>query len=202
MIGANYQDVGAGVSVVGDYVYYTLDVAYVSGGGNYRPPAAPTPGGPTAIPIHLVQTSTPNPDGSVIHTVLYGQYLSTIAKAYGLTVAEIMELNNLTNDKIYEGDRLLIRRASTPGPTSTTTSTPTPTRAATPTRYPTRTPSPSAIPVFTASVTIMADSALESVAQSGSDQLGNILVIAIIIMAVGGVILMVVGSVIKRSTRG
>jgi hypothetical protein len=47
----------------------------------------------------------------------------------------------------------------------------------------------------------VADSALVDGAQSGSDQLGNILVIAIIVMAVGGVILMVVGSVIKRNTR-
>jgi uncharacterized protein YkwD len=201
MIGANYQDVGAGVSVVGDFVYYTLDVAYVAGGGNYIPSASITPGGPTAIPIHLIQTSTPNPDGSVIHTVLYGQYLIKIAKAYGITLKEIMDLNNLTNYNIYEGDKLLIRWANTPGPTDTPTATITPTRVASPTRNPTRTPTPSASPSVTTTVTLMADSVLADGAQSGFDRLGNILVIVIAVMAVGGVILMVAGSVLKRGTR-
>ena len=34
----------------------------------------------------------------------------------------------------------------------------------------------------------------------GADRLGNILVIAIVVMAAGGVILMVVGGVIKRGS--
>lgn len=143
MLGSGYQDVGAGVSVSGDYVYYTLDVAYVAGGVNYVPPATITPGGPTPIPIYLVQTATPNPDGSIVHVVRSGQVLIGIAKAYGVTVQQIMDLNYLTSDKIYEGDKLIIRRASTPGPTATSTGTSTPTKAATPTHKPTRTPTPS-----------------------------------------------------------
>ena len=202
MLGANYQDIGAGVAVSDGFVYYTIDVAYVAGGGNYSPPATSKPGGPTAIPIYLVQTSTPNSDGSVVHIVKSGQTLIGIAKAYGLTVAEIKALNNLTSDAIYVGDKLIIRLANTPGPTDTSTTTITPTRAATPTRNPTRTPTPSASPAVTTLVTPAADPALEGVAQSGSDPLGNILVMAIIGMAAGGVILMVVGSVIKRKTRG
>ena len=202
MLGASYKDIGAGVSVSDGFVYYTIDVAYVAGGGNYSPPAASTPGGPTAIPIYLVQTSTPNPDGSVIHTVLYGQNLSTIAKAYGVTVAEIKQLNNLTGDTIYEGDKLLIRLANTPGPTDTPTATVTPTRVASPTRNPTRTPTPSVSPLVTTSLTLMAASTLAGAAQSGSDRMGNILVIVIVVMAVGGIILMVLGSVLKRNTSG
>jgi len=38
--------------------------------------------------------------------------------------------------------------------------------------------------------------------ESGSDPLGTILVVAIVVLAVGGVILMVVGSMIKRSDSG
>ncbi len=56
MLGASYQDIGAGVSVSNGFVYYTIDVAYVAGGGNYSPPATSLPGGPTAIPVYLVQT--------------------------------------------------------------------------------------------------------------------------------------------------
>src|SRR4030066_2023194 len=54
MLGPSYQDIGAGVSVSNGFVYYTIDVAYVAGGSNYSPPAAITPGGPTAIPVYLV----------------------------------------------------------------------------------------------------------------------------------------------------
>jgi LysM repeat protein len=176
MLGASYRDIGAGVSVSNGFVYYTIDVAYVAGGGNYSPPATSQPGGPTAIPVYLVQTTTPNPDGSVVHTVMSGQTLIGIAKAYGILVAEIRDLNNLTNDTIYIGDKLLIHLANTPGPTNTTTAT-------------------------TPTVSIRASSAGQDGPQSGSDPVGTILVIAIIGLAAGGVILMVVGSVLKRSTK-
>jgi hypothetical protein len=137
-----------------------------------------------------------------VHTVQSGQTLIGISKAYGVLVAEIKDLNNLTSDTIYVGDKLIIHVANTPGPTSTVTATTTPTRAATPTHNPTRTPSPSSTPIVTTSTTQMAEPAQNAGPQSGSDPLGNILVIAIIALAAGGVILMVVGSVIKRSARG
>ncbi len=202
MLGASYREIGAGVSVADGFVYYTIDVAYVAGSGNYSPPANSQPGGPTAIPYYAVQTTTPNSDGSIVHNVMAGQNLTLIAKAYGLTVNELKELNHLTSDAIYVGDILIIRLGNTPGPTSTPSATITPTRVASPTHNPTRTPTPSATPVVTTTVTLVAESALSGVAQSGTDTLGNILVIAIIVMAVGGVILMVAGSVIKRSTKG
>jgi len=201
MLGANYQDIGAGVSVSNGFVYYTIDVAYGAGGSSYIPPATITPGGPTPIPIYLVQTATPKPDGSVVHTVLSGQNLEKIAIAYGLTVAEIKAMNNLTSDVIYVGDKLVIQLANTPGPTSTTTATNTPTRAATSTRNPTRTPTPPSTPVVT-SVTTQADPTQTGASQPASDPLGNILVIAIIGLAAGGLILMIIGSFMKRSTKG
>ena len=201
MLGASYQDIGAGASVSNGFVYYTIDVAYVAGGGNYAPPATAKPGGPTSIPVYMVQTSTPSLDGSVVHTVLSGQTLIGIAKAYGVLVAEIKDLNNLTSDNIYVGDKLLIHLAYTPGPTSTVTATTTPTRAATPTRNPTRTTTPSASPVVTPTVSVLASSAAQDGPRNGSDPLGNILVIAIIGLAAGGAILMVVGSALKRSTK-
>jgi len=205
MLGSNYREIGAGVAEANGFVYYTIDVASGSGGSSSslpasNLPAANTPGGPTAIPIYLVQTATPNPDGSIVHTVRSGQALINIALAYGVTVNQIKELNFLNSDIIYEGDELIIRLASTPGPTSTGTATSTPTRAATATRKPTRTPSPSASPVMkiAGTPTEMA----EEVAKSNGDPVGNILVVAIVGLAAGGVILMVVGSFIKRSPGG
>ncbi len=168
MLGTNYQDIGAGVSVSNGFVYYTIDVAYVPGGGSYIPAATITPGGPTPIPIYIVQTATPKPDGSVVHTVMSGQTLIGIAKAYGVSVADLKGMNNLTNDAIFVGDKLIIHLANTPGPTASTTTTTTPTRAATPTRKPTRTPTPSSIPFVTSTATL-ADPAQESTSQPGSD---------------------------------
>ena len=201
MLGANYKDIGAGVSVANGFVYYTIDVASGSGSGSYIPAVTSTPGGPTPIPIYLVLTATPKPDGSVIHVVQSGQTLIGIAQAYGLTVTEIKALNNLTDDAIYVGDKLIIHPANAPGPTGTTSATTTPTRVATSTRRPTRTPTPSSTPIVT-SVSTQADPAPKDTPRSGSDPVGNILVIAIIGLAVGGVFLMVIGSFIKRSNRG
>jgi uncharacterized protein YkwD len=206
MLGANYQDIGAGVSISNGFVYYTIDVGYVAGSSSYTPPSAgtpiiTTPGGATVIPVYMVQTATPNPDGSVVHVVRSGQTLIGIAIAYGVSVAEIKSLNNLTSDAIYVGDKLIIHEANTPGPTSTTTATTTPTRAATATRNPTRTPTPSITLLATASAS-QGDPQQKDASQSGSDPLGSILVVAIIVLAVGGVILMVVGSMIKRSDSG
>ncbi|PWB49446.1 MAG: hypothetical protein C3F13_18760 [Anaerolineales bacterium] len=197
MLSGNYQDVGAGVAVADGFVYYTLDAAYVAG-GSYSPPATTRPGGPTALPYYAVRTVTPNPDGSLVHTVMAGQNLTLIAKGYGVTVAELKEMNHLTSDTIYEGDILIIRLGNTPGPTGTPTGTSTPTKVATPTRKPTRTPTVTASPQNTDFSTQTPDPPSPELAQPGSDSLGNILVVAIIVMAVGGVVLMVAGSVIKR----
>lgn len=199
MLGANYRDIGAGASEANGFVYYTIDVAYVAGAGNYVPAATYTPGGPTPIPIYMVQTATPNPDGSVVHTVRSGQTLEGIAKAYGLTVVQLKDLNNLSGDAIYVGDTLLIQLGNTPGPTSNVTATATPTRAATSTRNPTRTPTatPAATRAGASAVAVQKDTPPPT-----RDTLGNILVMAIIILAAGGVILMVVGTLIKRSTQG
>jgi LysM repeat protein len=201
MLGASYVDVGAGVTVSGDYVYYTLDVAYIPGAGNYSPPATITPGGPTPLPYYAVQTVTPMPDGSIVHVVQPGQNLILIAKAYGVLVIEIKSLNNLTSDNIYVGDKLIIRKASPPGPTSTEIATSTPTRAATPTRYPTRTPTPSVTPTASSTVAVLAEAISQSGGKGGLDNIGNVLVIAIIAMAAGGVILMIAGSLLKRQPK-
>jgi LysM repeat protein len=196
MLGANYQDIGAGVSVSNGFVYYTIDVGYVAGAHSSTPRATITPGGPTPIPIYLVQTATPKPDGSVVHTVLSGQTLIGIAIAYGLTVAELKTMNNLTSDVIYVGDKLIIRPANTPGPTATITATITPTRAATSTRNPTRTPTSSSTSITT-NITTQADPTQTGASQPASDPLGKILVIAIIGLAVGGLILMILPGVTK-----
>lgn len=201
MLGANYRDIGAGVAESNGFVYYTIDVAYVAGGSSYVPPPTITPGGPTAMPIYMVQTGTPNPDGSIIHVVLPGQTLITIAIAYGVTVNQIKELNYLTGDIIYDGDKLVIRRAGTPEATATPTTTVTPTRAATATRAPTRTATSSPTAVLT-DVSTPVGPAQTGASEANPDLVENILVMAIVGLAAGGVILMIVGSFMRRSYKG
>jgi LysM repeat protein len=199
MLSPNYQEIGAGVAVADGFVYYTIDAAYVAG-GNYSPPPTIKPGGPTAIPYYAVQTTTPNGDGSIVHTVMAGQNLTLIAKAYGMTVAELKKINNLTSDALYVGDVLIIRLGNTPGPTNTPSPSATATRAATATRKPTRTPTPTASPVVTTTAALTADPVQKDPSPARTDRMGNVLIIAIVVMAAGGVIMMVVGGVIKRGS--
>jgi len=197
MLSSNYQDVGAGVAIANGIVYYTLDAAYVAG-GSYVPPATSKPGGPTAIPYYAVHTTTPNSDGSIVHTVMQGQNLTLIAKAYGVTVPQLKTLNHMTNDNLYVGDILIIHPANTPGPTSTPTGTATATMIPSPTLKPTRTPTPSATPVSTPTATPTMDPGQKAASIFSSNQIGNILVVAIVALAAGGVVLMLVGSLIRR----
>ena len=188
MLGANYAEIGAGVAVAGDFVYYTIDTAYVAG-GSYVPL---TTSAATAVPIYYVTIATPNADGSVVHIVRSGQTLIGIAQAYGVSVAEIKALNNLTTDDIYVGDALLIRPAGTAAPTETATPTRTATRAATSTRPPTRT------------ATAVPSSSAEMPTPTGvpgspaPDVLGNILIVIIAVLGVGGIVLMAAGGLLKR----
>lgn len=201
MLSGNYREIGAGVAEADGFVYYTIDCAYVAGSGSYIPANTVTPGGPTAEPWYRVQTVTPQSDGSIVHVVLAGQNLTLIAKAYGVSVAEIMDLNYLTNSNIYEGDKLIIRKAGTPAPTSTATSTATPTRAATATHKPTRTATPSATAAATTTPALQAESISSGGSGINPDTTGSILVIAIVALAGGGILLMLVGSLLKRRAK-
>ena len=166
MVGISEGIVGAGVAQKDGWVYYTLDVRR-TGSGSYPPSTslptlpggtpAPTtkPGTPTStlIPFNPLVTSTQNPDGSIIHVVMYYQTLETIARAYGVKVEDIQRLNNmaLTDTAIYAGQKLLIQVAFTPTVSPTITHTPVP-----PTRTPTltRTPRPPTLtPTLTQTLT-------------------------------------------------
>ena len=131
MISASYRDIGAGVAFSGAEVYYTIDVGVIAGqpgpGSTTGNPASQGPQGTTApteaimIPI---QPATPMPDGSIWHIVQWGQFLENIARAYGVSVQQIMALNGLDeNTTIYEGDKLLIQVGATPVATQSLTGT-------------------------------------------------------------------------------
>lgn len=148
MKNANYRHIGAGVAEVNGYYYYVVHAAYTSGSYTGSTPAATAIGGtwvpgtsiPTADQRMLpVITATPQEDGSIVHTVLQGQTLWSIAIAYGVTEAEIIALNvtklSSSYTTVFVGETLYIKVAPTPTITPTITETPKP---------PTRTPRPTA----------------------------------------------------------
>lgn len=195
MLSPNYKDVGAGVAVSGSFVYYTLDVGYVSGDPGAPPPTAGTPG-PGATFVAPDVTSTPNPDGSIIHIVQYGQTLIWIANVYGVTVPYLKELNGLSSDAIFIGDRLIIRAAYTATPTGqqnpTATRTPQPTKTAslTPTQVRATPTSTQVIPTLTPTPASLTGS-LAGVTRD------PFLLIIVLLTLTGGA-LMAVGAVLKR----
>jgi hypothetical protein len=76
------------------------------------------------IPIY---TPTPGSDGRIIYVVKQGDTLIGISIISGLTVDQIRELNDMTDDNIFEGQKILLGLAGpaevtiTPGPTPTPT---------------------------------------------------------------------------------
>ncbi len=133
MINSQYTDVGAGVVVGGDRVYITLDAGWPEGRYplptrmTWTPGGLSTPGTPMPAFEPLV-VSTPQPDGSLIHVVGYGQSLIGIAGAYSVSVTDLATLNNINPDQIYAGQKLIIHPAITPTvsliPTQDFTTTP------------------------------------------------------------------------------
>lgn len=135
MTNSYYCDVGVGIAQgsAGE-VYIILHAAYSSDLPCQR--STPAKGGTPGITpsptfdysqlIFAVQTVTPQPDGSRVHTVKQGQSLWAIAIAYGTKIKDIIQLNNLPPDTntVYIGQKLLIPSAAPPTP-STSAAAPT-----------------------------------------------------------------------------
>jgi LysM repeat protein len=160
----------------------------------------------TSLPIVPVMTSTPNPDGSIVHVVQNGQYLGEIAAAYGVTIDQIKALNGLTSNDLQIGQNLQIRVASTltqtpaitatvPSPTPSLTPSPIPTRV-TPTLKPTvktitRTWTPLATYALTAKATPPKEVVVASTPATASR-------IGLAILAIIVVVLLVIAFIIGR----
>lgn len=143
MTDPKYTHIGGGVTVVDGRTFYVIHAAYVSGGSYSSSPvstAAPGTGQPAATSgvVQAVKTATPGADGSIVHEVMPGQALWSIAIAYGVKIADLIALNALpANPVLSIGQKLIIQPAFTPTVSPTITETP---------RPPTRTPSPTATP--------------------------------------------------------
>lgn len=97
MISPNLTEIGAGVAVSNGRVYYVIDCA------QSKTTAAPE------APSAVAMISTPNSNGEVIHEVQLGQTLWQLAIAYNVKIEEIRALNNLLDNSISAGTKLLIK---------------------------------------------------------------------------------------------
>jgi uncharacterized protein YkwD len=138
MISPQYVDIGAGVSIVGNKIYYVIDTSRKSGSAvpAYTPQVV---NGTTVVNLNpLVSTifpSTPASDGSVIHQVRPGETLWLIAITYGVKIDDVLKLNNIPKDSpIYPGQQLVIKKSLvTPSPETLITETAPPDIEAVPT---------------------------------------------------------------------
>jgi uncharacterized protein YkwD/LysM repeat protein len=141
MISSRYEHIGVGYAEAGGYAFYTL----MAGRVGDSPPAPAQPDVVEEAPIQAESGSasdgqaepvfvraTPRPDGSIVHEVQEGQSLWLIAANYGVDMADLLELNGLSEDAfLHAGDLLLIKPGDVPTATPTNMNT-TPQPAAAP----------------------------------------------------------------------
>ena len=125
LLSASLTQIGAGVTYSNGDVYYVIDCAQPTGGGVQQAYTPSSSGGSRVTggatnslepTIAMAIVSTPNQSGAVYHVVEPGQALWQIAIAYKVKINDIKNLNGLTSDVIYPGQKLLIMRVGTSTP--------------------------------------------------------------------------------------
>ncbi|VAW40466.1 hypothetical protein MNBD_CHLOROFLEXI01-835 [hydrothermal vent metagenome] len=118
LVTSRYQEAGTGFATNGSQNFYVLVVGQPS--DVPPPPAADNSPPPLFItPITLAQ---PGEDGSIVHVVLEGQALWSLAAYYDLRLSDLLLYNSLLPDAIVQpGDRIIIRLADGQAPPPTPT---------------------------------------------------------------------------------
>lgn len=176
LLSPDFQDAGMGIAAANGITYYVMNV------GSDDEQVLATPSTPVSLTVTpgTVLPSTPLPNGEIYHIVQKNEALWSIAIAYGTTIAELKLLNSLASDEIFEGQKLLIRRASTETPTPTevpiTVTLGIPTSTITQPVPPTITNTPTPVPTPPTSV------------ESGGAVVGGIILTALIAAGVGSLL--------------
>jgi LysM repeat protein len=120
MISPKYEHIGVGFAEANGYSWYVMMVGWVADDSypsNTNSQETPV----ESIPYVPFVLSEPNENGAIYHEVQPGQTAWTIAAHYEVNLAELLALNNLTEDSVlHPGDVLLVR--SPASPTSTPSS--------------------------------------------------------------------------------
>jgi len=171
--------------------------------------AAITPAAQTPVPAAKAATS--QSDGSLVHVVQPGQTLWEIAAIYELSLQDLLELNNLSQDAmIRDGEKLIVRGADPGLPLTQTANAIVPIDTPRPTRTPTQTLIPTQA---LATKVAQADSATMKAIESGPENseaikepsivkfLSGVNPWLLIIggIVIGGLILMLVGIALDRA---
>jgi LysM repeat protein len=120
MISPDYEHIGVGYAEASGYSWYVMMVGWVAGDSNWAD-AESQETSEGSVPYSPFILSEPDENGAIYHEVQPGQAAWTIAAHYGVDLAELLALNNLTEDSIlHPGDILLVRPPASP------TSTPSP----------------------------------------------------------------------------
>ena len=138
MISADYEHIGVGFAEADGFSYYVMMVGWVGTKASSRDTEVPEIPvvDPSSGPFVL---SEPDESGAIYHEVQPGQSAWTIAALYGIELAELFRLNNLTENSIlHPGDVLMIRPLGPPTSTPMTEPTIIPTSIR-PTAVPTKT---------------------------------------------------------------
>ena len=176
LLSPDFADVGVGIAAATGLTYFVLNVG---SDDTSALTSSPTPASLTVTPGTVIP-NTALANGEVFHIVRKHEALWSIAIAYGTTVAELKLLNSLASDEIFEGQKLLIRRASTETPTPTeipiTATLGIPTSTATQPVAPTATNTPTPIPTPPTSI------------ESGGAVVGGIILTALIAAALASLL--------------
>ena len=204
MLASTYVEIGAGVSTDGTWTYFTAEMAYVAGG--VAPTSGPGGGtgsgeGPAPVIVIPVVVATPQTDGSVYHIVRTGQTLWAIAAVYGVDLQDLLALNGLPeNAVIYPGDEILV----VAGASQTETPTITVTSPITVTLFPTVLPTFTSIPATELAAVFPDQSSEPDNLPEGAieveDPTESSTIRWIVIIAVAGIFLVVVGSLLLPKT--
>lgn len=124
MISTKYEHIGVGYAEASGYSWYVMMVGWVgspAGSGEFDSQDTLEQSAPYA-PFIL---SEPDETGAIYHEVQPGQSAWTIAAYYEVDLAELLDLNQLTEDSIlHPGDILMVRPPEptvTPLPTASAT---------------------------------------------------------------------------------
>lgn len=165
MLSPDLTEIGGGVAVVNGLAYYVIDCARPTASGTSQA-STPLIGSGATVPaveaaVSPVILSTPNESGDVLHEIQPGQTLWQIAISYGVRIDDLKRLNNLFDDNIYPGNKLLVRTEAAPtsqppteAPTLELTATSLPSPTSVPTVVVTMTQPPSVAPQNTNRVTL------------------------------------------------
>lgn len=120
LVSTRYIEIGVGFATNGQQNFYVLVAGRPAGAG--ESPLATTQPATRPLIITPIQLAEPGEDGSLIHTVRPGQALWSLAAHYEVRLAEILQINNLSENTILQpGDQIYIRlpEGMEPPPTPT-----------------------------------------------------------------------------------